>query len=96
MAYSNYSSLSNHSTVATNMVMYKNGNLMHHDTNAAFDETHSPGTAAPNAGIYRCTACGDEIGIAKDHTLPPQNHRQHAAGIGKIEWQLVAYAVQQP
>ncbi|EQD58023.1 hypothetical protein B1A_10996, partial [mine drainage metagenome] len=40
----------------------------------------------------RCVACGDEIGIAKGHTLPPQNHHQHAAGVGRIRWQLVVYA----
>jgi len=35
-----------------------------------------------------------EIGIAKGHTLPPQNHHQHAAGQGPIKWQLLVFAVQ--
>ena len=41
---------------------------------------------------YRCAACGHEIGIAKGHKLPPQNHHQHAPGIGRIQWQLLVYA----
>lgn len=77
------------------MALYKNATHLKTSTSAEFDKTHSPGTEAPHAGIYRCTACGDEIGIAKTHKLPPQNHRQHAANAGKIEWQLVVYAVQQ-
>ena len=59
-----------------------------------YDKKYSPGTEAPNPGIYRCVSCGDEIGIAKGHVLPPQNHHQHAPGAGKIEWQLVVFAQQ--
>ncbi len=40
----------------------------------------------------RNVSCGDEIGIAKDHTLPPQNHHEHASSVGRIRWQLVVYA----
>lgn len=76
------------------MAQYKySQHLKQHDS-AAFDERHAPGIAAGNAGIYRCVACGDEIGIAKGHALPPQNHHQHAQGIGKIEWQLLVFAQQ--
>lgn len=76
------------------MALYKNGNNLSSSTSEAFDTKHAPGTEAPHAGIYKCTSCGDEIGIAKTHKLPPQNHKQHAANAGKIEWQLIVYAVQ--
>nr|WP_313162263.1 VOC family protein [Kosakonia cowanii] len=42
---------------------------------------------------YRCVNCGDEIGIAKGHTLPPQNHHQHQNGL-PIRWKLLVCAVQ--
>jgi hypothetical protein len=76
------------------MALYKNGNALTQSQDAAFDQTYTPGTAAPHPGIYKCTGCGDEIGIAGGHNLPPQNHRQHAVG-AKITWQLLAYPVQQ-
>lgn len=75
------------------MALYKNGNLLQQSTHANFDKAYSPGEAAVDPGIYRCTACGDEIGIAKGHTLPPQNHHQHKQGIGGIKWQLIVCAV---
>lgn len=76
------------------MAQYKYGDFLKHSDHAAYDETYAPGTAAPNPGIYRCVACGDEIGIAKGHTLPPQNHHQHAPGAGVIRWQLLFFAQQ--
>jgi len=76
------------------MAHYKYGQHLQLVDGGAYDERHAPGTPANNAGIYRCVACGDEIGIAKGHTLPPQNHHQHAPGVGKIEWQLLVFAVQ--
>jgi hypothetical protein len=76
------------------MALYKNGNALTQSQDAAFDMIHTPGTAAPHPGIYKCTGCGDEIGIAGGHILPPQNHRQHPAG-SKIMWQLLVYPVQQ-
>lgn len=76
------------------MAQYKYGQFLVPNQHSAFDALASPGTAAANAGIYRCTACGDEIGIAKGHTLPPQNHHQHAPGKGPIQWQLLVFAQQ--
>lgn len=76
------------------MAQYKYGNYLQQSTHAAYDIKYAPGSLAENAGIYRCVACGDEIGIAKGHTLPPQNHHQHAPGVGKIEWQLLVFAQQ--
>ncbi|HVZ46882.1 MAG TPA: hypothetical protein VHA82_23955 [Ramlibacter sp.] len=78
------------------MAIYKNGNLLHHSQDQAFDAVHSPGTAAPFAGIYRCATCGHEVGIAHGHTLPPQGHHQHAPGIGPIRWQLLVFAQHNP
>lgn len=75
------------------MAFYKNKDFFAHNTHKAFDDLCSPGTEAANPGIYRCTVCGDEIGIAKGHTLPPQNHHQHKPGLGPIKWQLIVCAV---
>jgi hypothetical protein len=71
---------------------YKYGKYLTASDHEEFDKKHAPGTEAYNAGIYHCVVCGDEIGIAKGHTLPPQNHHQHAPGLGKIEWQLLVFA----
>lgn len=75
------------------MAFYKNGNLLQQNNHANFDKQHSPGVQTPDPGIYRCVGCGDEIGIAKGHVLPPQNHHQHAPGAGPIKWQLLVAAV---
>ena len=76
------------------MAQFKHGQHLTQSQHAAFDTPVSPGTAAANAGIYRCVVCGDEIGIAKGHTLPPQNHHQHAPGLGPVQWKLLVFAVQ--
>jgi hypothetical protein len=76
------------------MAQYKYSHHLHQGDSAEYDSTCPPGSEAANAGIYRCVACGDEIGIAKGHTLPPQNHHQHAPGLGKVEWQLLVFAQQ--
>ena len=75
------------------MALYKNGNALQHSNHQAFDAELGPGTQAPNPGIYRCVNCGDEIGIAKGHTLPPQNHHQHSNGL-PIKWTLLVCAIQ--
>lgn len=74
------------------MALYKYSNHLTQISDEAFDKKHEPGTPAPHAGIYRCVACGHEIGIAQDHTFPPQNHHQHQPGLGRIQWQLLVYA----
>lgn len=76
------------------MALYKNPNVLSYSNSDVFDKYYSPGNQAPFAGVYRCTNCGDEIGIAAGHTLPPQNHRQHAPNSGGIYWQLVVCTVQ--
>lgn len=74
------------------MALYKNGDLLQYSAHANFEKTHAPGTLAPDAGVYRCVTCGDEIGIAKGHSLPPGNHHQHP-GLEAIRWQLVVCAM---
>lgn len=76
------------------MAQYKYGQYLNHSDHSAYDEKHSPGATAQNAGIYRCAGCNDEIAIAKGHTLPPQNHHQHSPSSTKIEWQLLVWAQQ--
>jgi hypothetical protein len=73
------------------MASYKYSSFLQNNTSEAFDSFHAPGSEAINAGIYRCSGCGDEIAIAKGHTLPPQNHHQHAVSAGKITWQLIVF-----
>jgi len=74
------------------MALYKYGSELKNSDHSEFDSKYGPGSVAPNPGIYRCAVCGDEIGIAKGHVLPPQNHHQHAPGLGKIQWQLLVFA----
>jgi hypothetical protein len=75
------------------MAFYKYAAYLQVNNHQEFDNNHAPGSDAPNPGIYRCTGCGDEIGIAKGHKLPPQNHHQHTQAQGSIRWQLIVCAV---
>ncbi len=72
------------------MALYKYEQFLENSTDQAFDKLLEPRGAAPWPGIYRCHACGHEIAIASGHALPPQNHHQHAPGLGRIQWRLVA------
>lgn len=74
------------------MAIYKYSDNLVQNNHSNFDLEHAPGVAAPDPGIYRCTGCGDEIGIAKGHTLPPQNHHQHNTGAA-IRWKLSVAAL---
>ena len=76
------------------MAQYKYGNLLAQNNHEAFDTELTPGTIAPNSGIYRCTACGDENACNKGNPLPPQNHKQHSPSQGAIRWKLLVFAVQ--
>jgi hypothetical protein len=76
------------------MALYKRGHLLTMMDHPAFDAIHPPGATAIDAGVYRCIVCDDEIGIAKGHTLPPQNHHQHLPMQGPVRWQLLVAAVQ--
>ncbi|HXM22528.1 MAG TPA: hypothetical protein VN948_14830 [Terriglobales bacterium] len=71
------------------MAQYKYSQFLKHNSNDAFDKLHEPGARTPFSGIYRCAICGKEDVSTYEHPLPPQNHHQHAAGIGPIRWQLV-------
>jgi len=78
------------------MAWYKYQDFVKKSNSEAYDKVHSPGVAAPFAGIYRCAGCGREIGIAYGHTLPPQNHHEHSPSQGAIRWQLLVYADHRP
>lgn len=71
------------------MAYYKYGNHFKQIDHENFDKDRDPGTETPDAGIYRCTGCGDEIGIAKGHKLPPENHHQHTNRSVPIKWRLL-------
>ena len=75
------------------MALYKYSNNLAQNNHQAFDDELAPGSEAVNADIYRCVNCGDEIGIAKGHVLPPQNHHQHSNGL-PIKWKLLVCAIQ--
>jgi hypothetical protein len=77
------------------MALYKDGDRLQHSSHSAFDAEHVPGTVVENSGIYRCTACGDEVACNKGNPLPPQNHRQHNPAQGAIRWKLLVFAQQQ-
>ncbi len=74
------------------MALYKYNKFLQLNQHANFETLRSPGDDAPDAGIYRCETCGHEIGIAKGHKLPPQNHHQHTLGAGPIRWRLIVAA----
>jgi hypothetical protein len=70
------------------MALYRHAEFLTHSTDDAFDKLTEPGVAAPWPGIYRCQACGHEIAIAANHTLPSQNHHQHSPP-ARIQWRLI-------
>ncbi len=72
------------------MANFKYDKYFSKSDHAAFDQTHTPGTAAPHSGIYRCEGCGDNIASNYSEPLPPQNHHQHSASQGSIRWRLIA------
>lgn len=75
------------------MAYYKYPQFLTANQHSNFDTLHSPGTDAPDAGIYRCEGCGHEIGIAKGHKMPPQGHHSHTAAQGTIRWRLIVAAI---
>ena len=74
------------------MAQYKYSLNLHQNNHANFDALRDPGMQTPDAGIYRCAGCGHEIGIAKGHVLPPQNHHTHTPAQGPIRWRLLIAA----
>ena len=71
------------------MALYKYSTFISLSEDKAFDTLLEPGVAATWPGIYRCHGCGHEIAIARNHTLPSQNHHQHTTSQGSIQWRLV-------
>jgi hypothetical protein len=71
------------------MALYQQTSDLSYSNSPIFAQVFEPGTAAPFGGIYKCTGCGHEIGTAKYHSLPPQNHHQHTYPYRRILWQPV-------
>lgn len=78
------------------MAMYKEGKYLTESQDAVFDTDHTPGTAAPRSGIYRCMGCGKEVASNQNEPLPSQNHDQHDQSKGAIRWRLIVYADHRP
>jgi hypothetical protein len=71
------------------MALYKNPQFLSLSQHAAFDLFHTPGSLAPNSGIYRCTVCGHEAVSTEGNPLPPQGSHVHHSWQGNIRWQLI-------
>jgi hypothetical protein len=67
------------------MILYQNSNDLNHSNATLFTTDYHPAAHAPYGGLYKCTGCGLEVGIAQHHRLPPQNHHQHRNG-STIRW----------
>ena len=75
------------------MALYKNEAYLAKSNDAAFDVIHTPGSATPHSGIYRCEGCGHEVASNERNPLPPQNHHQHSVSQGAIRWRMIVYSV---
>ncbi|RQR50746.1 hypothetical protein DIE21_16445 [Burkholderia sp. Bp9140] len=82
------------------MALYRIGGYFTCGSGRAFSENLPPGSEVTVAGIYRCTVCGDEVGIAKWQTLPSEDAHRHdldppsdpLLDPGPTAWQLIAAA----
>lgn len=71
------------------MAWYQNASDLARSVSAVFNNSYEPSVSAPYGGVYKCTGCGHEIGIAQYHALPPQNHHQHSNRYLPIRWRPV-------
>jgi hypothetical protein len=78
------------------MALYKYSQFLMPNAHERFDQLLPPKIAAQWPGIYRCIVCGKEIAAGAGHILPPSNHHEHRAGVGRIQWQLVVLASDPP
>lgn len=60
--------------------------------NQMYAVTLKVGEKCKTHGLYFCTGCGREIALPVGHVAPPQNHHQHPAGVGDVEWRLLVVA----
>ena len=74
------------------MARYKYGDFLDRSDSDAYDTVHQPGATVSKAGIYRCTVCGSEVGVAKGQGLPPETDHQHKSGQDAIQWKLLVFA----
>ena len=75
------------------MALYKSANDLSASSHANFDKVWKPGETPPDAGIYRCVGCSDEIASNKGVQLPSQNHAQHGKDQGDIRWKMIVCCV---
>ena len=74
------------------MAFYQDTSEVTTKTAERFDKVQKPGVLAPYAGIYMCAGCRHEVGIARDHRLPPEDHHTHTKEQGSIRWKLLVQA----
>ncbi len=74
------------------MALYKDTAHVKVSNDADFDAIHTPGSATPFSGIYRCTGCGKEDASEQGKPLPPQSHHVHATSQPPIRWKLLVFA----
>jgi len=74
------------------MALYKFVAYLAVSQDAAFDTVHTPGSATPFSGIYKCMGCGKEIVSEEGRPFPPQNHHQHSPTQGQIRWKMILFA----
>ena len=73
------------------MIKFRDASDFIRSSDPLFSRLFEPGEQMPKGGMCKCTGCGREIGIAKDHSLPPQNHHQHSSFLIPIRWKLIAF-----
>jgi hypothetical protein len=76
------------------MAQFKNSEHLIQTKAPAFEKDWMPGQKVPNAGIYRCKTCGDEIVVHKDAAIP-QIHHEHTV-LGPVIWKLLVFAQKHP
>lgn len=76
------------------MAKYKYSDHLVRSEVAAFDKQWLPGQVPPNAGIYRCRTCGDEIAVGKRQAIPPSHHEHRV--LGPVVWQMLVFAQEHP
>jgi hypothetical protein len=76
------------------MAKYKYSTHLVEASATAFDQEWQPGQVVPNAGIYRCKTCGDEI-VADKGAAIPRSHHEHSL-LGPVAWKLLVFAQKHP
>lgn len=75
------------------MALYKYASNVTQADQDAFDILHRPGSGVPDAGIYCCQGCGDEIAVRYGERFPTSDDHAHPDG-RPVEWRLLVFAQQ--